>query len=308
MKAEGRRRRCTLAGFALALLLFRGAVAQAAEPPFADVHLHFNWDQVGVVDAHEAVERLHRHDVVLGVVSSIPPELALELSSEADGWILPLFMPYLEPERRYDWFNDERVVAAAREALAGGRFVGLGEFHLTGGISPSPRKRHAVVDGLIELAVEFDVPVLIHTEASSYRFFLPLCQRHPTARILWAHAGGILPPDQVGALMEACPNVWAELSARDNDRYILNPIVDEEGRLLPGWEALVRRFPERIMTGTDPVWPIEYRHPWDEPDTGWDRFPSYLAFQRRWIEALPEDIARRVRLDNALRFFRIERQ
>jgi predicted TIM-barrel fold metal-dependent hydrolase len=307
MTDETRRGR-PAAGLACALLLWWSAAAPAGEEPFADVHLHFNWDQTSVVDPGEALERLHRHGVVLGVVSSMPPEMALELSGAADGWIVPLFMPYLEPERRHDWFNDERVVPAARQALSSGRYAGLGEFHLTGGMGPNPAQRHPVVDGLMELAVEFDAPVLIHTEASSYRFFLPLCQRHPDARIVWAHAGGILPAGEVIALMEACPNVWAELSARDNDRYIQNPIVDAAGRLLPEWVALIRRFPDRVMTGTDPVWPIEYRHPWDEPDTGWDRFPNYLAFHRQWLDALPEDLARRVRLENALRFFRADRR
>ena len=46
--------------------------------------------------------------------------------------------------------------------------------------------------GLVELATEHRVPFMIHTDASSYRFLLPICQEFATTRFVWAHAGGIL--------------------------------------------------------------------------------------------------------------------
>ncbi len=294
----------------LVLLLGDGSWPAVGEPnvwsselsPIADVHLHYSWDQQEVTTPKEAIQRLEDNNVVLAVVSSTPPELALELRELAGDWVIPLFRPYLEPGRRHSWFNDTRVLEAARNALASGKYQGIGEFHMIAGHGPS--LKNPVLQGLIELAIEFDVPLLIHTETSSHRYFLPLCKRYPRARFLWAHAGGLLDAGQVGALMDACANVWIELSARDPWRYIHSPIADTEGRLLPAWLALIRRYPDRFMVGSDPVWPVENLHAWDEPDTGWERLGEYLQFHRRWLNALPEPLTERLRLRNAQRFFR----
>jgi predicted TIM-barrel fold metal-dependent hydrolase len=269
----------------------------------ADVHLHYNWDQAEVLTPQDAVRRLREHNVVFGVVSSKPPSLAPALAAEADGWILPFFMPYLEPHRKRDWFLDPRVLPAAREALESGRYKGLGEMHLIVGYAPSLESRHAVIDGLLSLAVTFDVPLSMHVEAGSHEYFQPLCRRHPRARILWAHAGGVIRPGSVAALMESCPNVWIDMSARDPLRYGgSQPITDAAGRLLPEWEQLVLAYQDRIMVGSDPFYRGDDSH-WDEPNTGWDLLGEFIAFHRTWLSHLPEHVAGKIRLENALRFF-----
>lgn len=288
-------------GWALAWL-----PAAAAAAPLADVHLHYNWNQTAV-DPQSAIQALVEQDVALAVVMSTPPERALELRRAGGRWVVPFFMPYLTPAMRHNWFRHPEVVDAARRALESGQYFGLGEFHLVAGLGPSPRRRHPVVDGLLALAVAFDVPVMVHTEASSHEFFLPLCRRHPQARILWAHAGGILPARDVDTLLAACPNVWADLAARDQDRYIENPIVTRNGRLRAGWRALLEKYPGRFMVGSDPVWPVDERNRWDRDDTGWQRLDRYLGFHRRWLAALPADLSRRVRLTNAVAFLRVGR-
>ena len=40
--------------------------------PFADIHLHFNWDHEELLSANDAVKILEDHNVVLAVVSSVP--------------------------------------------------------------------------------------------------------------------------------------------------------------------------------------------------------------------------------------------
>lgn len=279
--------------------------AVSAEPPLADVHLHYNWDQVAVLDPAEAVARLVANDVALAVVSSKPPALALQLSRTAGGWIVPFFMPYLEPERKRDWFDDDRVLPAARAALVSGRFHGLGEMHLIVGFAPSLRARHPVIDGLVSLGEEFDVPLSMHVEAGSHRYFQPLCKRHPAARMLWAHAGGVLDAASVAELLEACPNVWVDLSARDPMRYgAMHPITGADGQLLPEWEHFVLNYQDRVVVGSDPFFRAEQTY-WDEPNTGWDHLGTSIGFHRKWLAHLPEDTARKIRLDNALRLLRV---
>ena len=272
--------------------------AAGAAPPLADTHLHYTWKQAEVTTPARALQILKDNNVVLAVVSSTPPEMALELSRLAPDWIVPFFAPYLEPGSKRSWYNDERVLPAAQRALQAGTFRGLGEIHVIAGLGPNPARRHEVLDGLMELAAGFKVPVMLHVEASSWLFFKPLCERYPQVRIQWAHAGGILPPDQVDRLLAACPNVWAELAARDNDRYVESPIVDEDGRLLPRWRRLIEKYPDRFVVGSDPVWPVDGLS-FDDPDTGWEKMNDFLGFHRRWLADLPKELRNKLLLDNA---------
>lgn len=275
----------------------------ADNAPLADVHLHYHWDQTENTDAEDAVRILRQQNVVLAVVSSIPPEMALELRQAAGDWVLPFFMPYLGPSERFRWFRDQRVLPAARRALESGEFVGIGEVHLIAGMGPG--LKNEILHGLFKLAIEFEVPLLIHIETSSHRYFLPLCRQYPQARILLAHAGGLLDAKEIGQLMHACRNIWVEFSARDHWRYIESPIVDDEGRLLAGWRALIEKYPHRFMIGSDPVWPVDGRHRWDEADTGWLKMPEYLDFHRKWLSYLPAPLRNKVMRQNAQQFFAI---
>jgi hypothetical protein len=293
-------RACLTASLVLLLASAPPTYAEAL-PPIADVHLHYTWDQVDVTSPREAVAALKRNNVVLAVVAGTPPDLALEIARVGGDRIVPVYGPYLSGYGRRDWFTDPRTLKAARLALASGKYFGIGEVHLRAGFGP--RRDNPVFTGLIELSIAHNVPFLIHTESSSQLYFQPLCLQYSKARFLWAHAGGLLNASQVGALMKQCPNVWVEFSARDRWRYTLTPVVDEQGRLLPEWEALLKKYPQRFMIGSDTVWPVDPAHRWDQSDTGWKKIDDYLGFHRRWLRFLPERLARQVRLDNAKRFF-----
>lgn len=268
----------------------------------SDIHLHYTWDQQGVTSPEDAINILKKNNVVFGVVIGTPPELALELSKRTDGWLKPIFSPYLTPQHRMDWFTDKNVLTRARTGLKNKQYHGIGEVHLIAGLGP--RLNNSVFTGLVELAIEFDVPFLVHIETSSHKYFLPLCKKYSKARFLLAHAGGLLDAENIGALMRTCKNVWVEFSARDNLRYIDSPIVDETGKLLPGWLKLIKRYPEKFMVGSDPVWPVDDRHRWDRPDTGWQKVDEYLNFHQRWLSFLPVKLANKVRLKNAQELFR----
>lgn len=270
-------------------------------PRIFDVHLHYSQNQTGETSPEEAIGILRRQNVAYGVVSSTPPDLALTLKAADPDRILALWRPYLETGARHTWFNDKRVLPLARKALASGQYAGVGELHMISGLGAT--HKNTILNGLVRLAIEFDVPVLVHTETSSHQYFLPVCQRYPKARFLWAHAGSRLDATEVGMLMKQCPNVWVEFSARDNWRYLQDPIIDDKGELLDSWLQLVKRYPQRFMVGADPVWPIEYLHSWDEPDTGWKKYDEYLDFHRRWLKRIPEPLANRIRFQNAYQFF-----
>ena len=281
----------------LFLFIFSSAVYSEPEP-FADIHLHFNWDQKEIISAEEVVRRLKANNIVLGLVTATPSELALELADAAGPWMVPYFSPYLTPMHRNIWFNDDKVLEEAEKGLAAGRYKGIGELHVWAGFGP--RRDNPVLVGLLQLAEKYQVPFLIHTEASSHRFFTPICQGYPKVTFLWAHAGSRLQPDSIDKLMAECPNVWAELSVRDPWRY--NRLVDENGQLLPGFRELFIKYQDRFMTGTDPVWSVTRGQRWDQADEGWDHFEMLLQFHRDWLKQLPPEVEQKIRVSNAKRF------
>ncbi len=287
---------------ALSCTALSPAVLASDTKAFADVHLHYTWDQTGVTSAQDAVDFLIKNNVALAVVSGTPPDLALELRASGGSWVVPIFSPYLTVSHRQNWFTDIAVVTAARQALASNKYFGIGEVHLRGGLGPS--RKNNVLQQLIALAAEYDVPFLIHIETSSELYFIPLCRQHPNTRFLLAHAGGTLSANQISNLLQTCPNVWVEMSSRDPWRYVDSPpIVNKKGDLLPEWLRLMQARPDRFMAGSDTVWPVDNAHQWDQPDTGWQQLGRFINFHRRWIRSLPEPLRNNVRLTNALSFF-----
>ena len=282
----------------LLTILFLSTLSHAVfctPPPFADIHLHFNWDQKEIISAQEAVKRLKTNNVVLATVSSTPTELAVELSEAGGPWIQPFFSPYLSVSHRDRWFLDEKVLVEAEKGLASGQYKGIGELHVWSGLRP--RRDNKILTGLLKLAEKYQVPFLIHTEASSHLFFTPICQTYPNVRFLWAHAGGRLKPDSIDQLMQQCSNVWVEVSVRDPWRY--NTLVDDQNQLLPGWRDLFIKYQDRFMTGTDPVWGVTRGQRWDQADEGWDHYDQLIGFHREWLQQLPPEVEEKIRITNA---------
>ena len=263
--------------------------------------MHYKWSQTDVTTAQQAVEVLINNDIALAVVIGMPADYALRLERLAPERIVPIWSPYRSPAEWSVWAHDKGVVERARKAMETGDYQGIGELHLIGGFAPDWRS--PVISGLAKIAVEFNVPLLLHTEISRPDYMIGLCEAYPGTRLLWAHAGAILTPEQVSSVMTRCPNVWAELSARDPWRFVSNPITDKNTTLLPEWRKLIEMFPERFMVGSDPVWPVENLDSWDEPDTGWQEYGRFIGFHRQWLDQLPPELAQKVRADNALKFF-----
>ena len=287
----------------MVLLMVCLPVRLVALEPVADMHLHYKWTQQEVTAPAEAVRMLAAENVILGVVIGTPAELALELVRLAPDKLVPLFSPYQAGGDWHRWAYDDNVVPRTRAALASGVYQGIGELHLIGVFAPR-LETAPVLQGLMALAGEFDVPILIHTELSRPDMLLELCRGFPNTRILWAHAGAILTPDQVARVFDACDNVWAGLAARDPWRFVDNPIIDAGGQLLPQWRMLLMRYQDRLMLGSDPVWPVDQLDRWDEPDTGWQELTRFWRFHRGWLDQLPAAVARKISCDNAVDFFR----
>jgi len=289
--------------FDLLLLALIAPLAASGAPPLADVHVHYKWSQREITPPADAIRTLQDNDVALAVVIGTPAEYALELQRLAPQLIIPIWSPYRSPGDWSSWPYDKGLLQRARAALATGSYAGIGELHLIGGFIPDWRT--PVISGLIELAGEYEFPLLVHTELSETSYLLELCRAHPGLRILWAHAGAILDAAQVGEVMSACPDVWSELSARDPWRFVKNPIVDPAGILLPEWRSLIETYPGRFMVGSDPVWPVEQLDSWDQADTGWQHYRRFVEFHRGWLGQLAPSLAEKLRLRNARALFAV---
>jgi len=288
---------------ALILLLLLASMATPgwSQRPFADVHVHFNWDQKEMISAEQIVTRLKRANIAFAVVSSTPSELALELKQAGGDLIIPFFSPYTHPLGKRDWYLNERTVQLVEEGLRSGQYHGIGEVHFMAGFRP--KTDNPIFVQLLALARQYAVPVLIHVDAGSEKKFADVCRHNPGIRFIFAHAGGNLHTSQVRRIIEQCGRVMIELSARDPWRY--GGLTGDDGLLLPAWRELILEYPQRFLVGTDPVWKVTRTQTWDQTDDGWDYFAQLLTYHRHWIAALPAAAQRRLTLDNASQLFDI---
>lgn len=273
-----------------------------ALPPLADMHVHYKWSQAEVTTPEQAMQAMLRNKVALAVVFGTPPELVLDLQSSKSLQIVHFYQPYIAPFLKSNWFRNKRVPDAVRKALASGKYRGVGEIHISDGIGP--RMDSEIFNQVLQIAAQFDAPVNLHTNASSFEYMRRICARHSKTRFIWAHAGG-LQAEAVGKLLSQCNNVWVEFSARDHLKSVGGvPVADDNGNLQKGWLALMQRYPDRFMIGSDPIWPVSEIDSWHTADTGWNTVDEVYAYHRRWLKTLPAGLAEKVRYRNAVDLFK----
>ncbi|MCY1281549.1 Amidohydrolase [compost metagenome] len=206
--------------------------------------------------------------------------------------------------------NDKNSDAHIRRMLDlyPGLWQGLGEVFtrhddltsLTEG--DTPRANNEAMTRIYHLAAEYDLPVMLHSNITSKRERNPLylleveepLRNHPHTRFIWAHAGTsreihrhqkrldfLLPT--LTRMLENYPNLYIDLSWTLTDPYLLG----KDGKPDPQWLALVQRYPDRFMIGSDVVGRF---------DSLGELVHSFDPF----LDALPEAVARKVARDNFL--------
>ncbi len=281
------------------------SVKASAKDAVFDMHMHYKWSQKEVTSPEQAVQYLTEHNISHAVVIGKPAENALLLKKLAPEKVIAIFSPYRDSQDWYRWQRNEKVLIEARKALESGEYQGVGELHIIGGGFARKLESATVLNGLMKMVHEFDVPIMIHTEFSRPNYMLAICERYPKSKIIWAHAGAVLKPEHVDEVMSKCPNVWSGMAARDPWRYVSNQHTDETGEILPEWKALMIKYADRFLVGSDTVWPVEQLDSWNEPDTGWEQLGRFWGFHRSWLAQLPEGVAMKIKHDNAMKLFKI---
>jgi hypothetical protein len=286
--------RAAWAAFAMAL----ASVAQAADytGPLFDTHLHYNqeaWDgNTGPYPPADALARIQRNGVKALVANSRPNTGTQTLAAaretrEAGVSVVPFVRLYRNRADYDNWFRDDSIYEMVQTELArgtaSGAYKGLGEFHLY----DSANANGPVAKKLIVLAEQKKLAVLAHVDDVA----IDLLMAHApsdgrTLRLIWAHTGiGGPPVARVQALLERYPLLMGELSYRPG-------LTCDGGVLCPEWRALILKYPERFMVGSD-TW-VNQR---------WSAYDEIMRGYRTWLGDLPPDVAQRVAWGNAAALF-----
>ncbi|MGY2228206.1 amidohydrolase family protein [Pseudomonas tolaasii] len=320
----------------LALLFAVASVGvQARDYVYSDAHLHyvdFFQETAGMDKLLQAMADARiEHVMISGIPvakkwhEDEPKRPRYYAGDDADAYwysatdvIVAAAVNKLAPEQRRHFHpflsgfnpNDKNSAAHIQRMidLNPGLWQGIGEVFtrhddltaLTAG--DTPRANNEAMTRIYHLAAENDLPVMLHSNITSKRERNPLylaeveepLRNHPHTRFIWAHAGTskeihrhqvqmdfLLPT--LSRMLEAYPNLYIDLSWSMLTPYLL----DDAGQPRAEWLKLVERFPDRFMLGSDVV----------------GRFNKLGKELRRFdpfLDALPEDVSRKVARDNFL--------
>ena len=280
----------------LAALACLGVQAADYSGPLFDTHLHYNqeaWDgNTGPYPPAEALARMQRNGVKAIIANSRPNAGTQTLAAaretrEAGVTVVPFVRLYRNRDDYGNWFRDESIHDMVQSELArgtaGGPYRGLGEFHLY----DSANANGPVARKLIVLAEQKKLAVLAHVDDAAIDLLMAHApSKGQSLRLIWAHTGiGGPPVARVQALLERYPLLVGELSYRPG-------LTCEGGMLCPEWRALILKFPDRFVIGSD-TW-VNQR---------WSAYDEIMGAYRRWLGELPPEVAQRIAWGNAAGLF-----
>jgi hypothetical protein len=273
--------------------------------PLFDAHLHYN-DEACVHDAPapgcphpmaDVLDRMKRNGVRAIVANSRPNDgtralaTAREQTAAAGVAVVPFVRLYRNRADYSNWFRDPSIVEMVQAELArgtpAGPYRGLGEFHLY----DSTNANGPVAKQLMALAEEKDLAILAHVDDEAIDLLMANTpSKGQKMRLIWAHTGiGGSPVARVDALFARYPKLMGELSYRPG-------LTCGDGQLCPEWRALLLKYPDRFMIGSD-TW-VNQR---------WLYYDDLMKGYRAWLGGLPADVARKIAWDNGAALFGVPR-
>lgn len=239
-----------------ACLILAGEASAAQSATFMDGHVHLNdpaaWvaamDDAGIQAAVALRGRSIGHAGLIEAAEAWP------------GRILPFVS--ISPEHREfrgSWdLDDPSVGEVVDSLLRTGAFHGIGEIsvsHFPGAGFPEADydPDGVIMNRILEVARQHDVPVLVHSEITRLREFEALLAAHPEVQVIWAH-GGYTPLFVAERMLSRHPNLTYELSARTWIQHPRSPdytILWNGEEVWPQWLELVESMPGRFIVGTD---------------------------------------------------------
>lgn len=287
---------------ALGLALLSGSALAEYRGPLFDAHLHYNVEacadqrrpsQDCPHPLGDVLSRMQRNGVRAVLANSRPNEgtrvlaAAREQAQAAGVTVVPFVRLYRDRADYNNWFRDPSIVELVREELArgtpAGPYRGLGEFHLY----DSANADGPVARQLMALADQQGLAVLAHVdEVAVEKLMAHAPSQGKTLRLIWAHTGiGGTPAARVDEFMARYPRLMGELSYRPG-------LTCGEGQLCPEWRALLLKYPDRFLIGSD-TW-VNQR---------WQQYDGLMQGYRAWLGTLPAEVAERIAWGNAASLF-----
>lgn len=283
---------------ALAVSLTGGSAAYAADyvGPIFDAHLHYNEEAWNGLDGphppSDVLARMQRSGVKAILANSRPNDGTRTLASlpetRAAGVTVVPFIRLYRTRSDYDgWFRNESIYRMVQDELArgtaSGPYRGIGEFHLY----DSANARGPVAQKLMALAEEKSLVVLAHVDDEAIDLLMEATpSKGREARLIWAHTGiNGAPIERVEALLAKYPRLMGELSYRPG-------LTCDDGKLCPAWRALILKYPDRFLVGSD-TW-VNQR---------WQHYEATMKGYRTWLGDLPADASRKIAWGNAAKLF-----
>ena len=277
-------------------------VAQAAPygGPLFDAHLHYNeeaWNgQTGPHPLSDVLTRMQRNGVRAVLANSRPNDGTRALAeagaatAQAGVTVVPFVRLYRDRGDYDNWFRDDTIYQMVQAELArgtpAGPYRGLGEFHLY----DSANANETVARQLMALADSRGLAVLAHVDDVAIDLLMANTpSKGQQTRLIWAHTGiGGTPVARVDALLARYPLLMGELSYRPG-------LSCEGGMLCPEWRALLLKYPNRFVIGSD-TW-VNQR---------WQYYDELMQGYRTWLGGLPPEVARAIGWDNAADWFGLQ--
>lgn len=198
--------------------------------------------------------------------------------------------------------NDQHAASQLRTLLElyPGQIYGIGELmsrhdELTAQTyGEAPRADHPALLSVYDLAAEYGLPVLIHHNIAEVELDDPIylqemknaLEHNRDARIIWAHVGVsrhitisnlLMLADQ---MLAQNPNLYYDISWVVYEDYILPS--------LESWAALIEKYPERFIIGSDKV-------------GYWGTYPDEILKYQPLIDLLTPAATQNLCADNILR-------
>jgi Amidohydrolase len=257
------------------------AVAQTSsstkpELPLFDAHIHYSHDAVETVPVAKVLELMRQAGVKKAMVSSSNDDGTQKLLAAAPDLIVPSLRPYRLRSDLSTWTRDTAILAHVEDRLKRYRYAAIGEFHLYGAEADLPIPRR-----IVQLAKDNGIILHAHSDVTAVD---KIFAQNPKALVLWAHSG-FENPAVVGQMLAKYPKLWADLAYRSDmsSTTAAGMVLDES------WRAVFMQFPDRFMVGTDTFTPERLYY-----------IPEHAANVRRWLALLPDAVARKIAMDNAL--------
>lgn len=246
------------------------------QPPIFDAQVHYNKESWMRVSEDAVINTADELNVPWLLVASTPNEGTWRLYDRDPQRVIPMFVPYENPEDRDTWFNSPEILGYMEREISRRNYRGVGEFQLYDG-----QVQTEVVRRMIELARESGLVLHARSDPNALR---QLFAMEPSLRILWAHGGMLTPTQTIAELLSRYPGLWVEISHRGD--------VAPKGKLAPQWRELMLLYPDRFLLGSG-TYTSEY----------WYQFRYILGRYRKWLKELPPDVAAMIAYENGLRLF-----